>query len=240
MGDPWRGGGYASPPKRSTNRLVDQVLSYSEATMPGDIGHLASIGMGEGKSIWERMAIIMRARSLDLRILMDAHDRRNYGFVDVPTFRRSLCYAFGNQWIELAMTSAELDEVCAPYLTRKPNARGEPAAFVMWQKFTNDMQALCETRKPTPDFLTRLAAVEAEEKLNQTCIQRYGVSTFELTSAVQAIKERLLTCNKHLIGAFKRVRTSPVTRALLCPSAPSPSVPPFVPHRCMISSAAPH
>ena len=80
--------------------------------MPGDIGHLGSIGIGEGKPIWERMAMLMRcarlllaqspkcpgitsaqprpraARSLDLRILMDAHDRRNYGFVDVPTFRR--------------------------------------------------------------------------------------------------------------------------------------------------------
>ena len=39
------------------------------------------------------------------------------------------------------MTSAELQEICVPYLTRKPNARGEPAAFVMWQKFANDMQA---------------------------------------------------------------------------------------------------
>ena len=45
---------------------------------------------------------------------MDAHDRRNRGFVDVPVFRRSLCYAFGNQWIELAMTSKEFDEICLP------------------------------------------------------------------------------------------------------------------------------
>ena len=51
--------------------------------MPGDIGHLGSIGMAEGQSIWNRMAAIIRARRLDVRILMDAHDRRNYGFVDV-------------------------------------------------------------------------------------------------------------------------------------------------------------
>lgn len=62
--------------------------------MPGDIGHLGSIGIGEGKPIWERMAMLMRcaclllarsptcrgiasaqprpraARSLDLRILI--------------------------------------------------------------------------------------------------------------------------------------------------------------------------
>ena len=111
-------------------------LMYSEATMPGDVGTLDTIGMAEGESIWNRMAAIIRARSLDVRILMDAHDRRNFGFVDIPTFRRSLCYAFGNQWIDLAMTSAELKEICAPYLTRKPNAAGEPEAFVLWQKFT--------------------------------------------------------------------------------------------------------
>ena len=113
-----------------------QRLMYSEATMPGDVADLATVGMAEGESIWNRMAAIIRARSLDVRILMDAHDRRNYGFVDIPTFRRSLCYAFGNQWIDLAMSSAELKEICAPYLTRKPNAKGEPEAFVLWQKFT--------------------------------------------------------------------------------------------------------
>ena len=84
---------------------------YSEATMPGDVGTLDTIGMA-GESIWNRMAAIIRARSLDVRILMDAHDRRNYGFV---TSRRSVArvYAFGNQWIDLATTSAELKEICA-------------------------------------------------------------------------------------------------------------------------------
>ena len=126
-----------------------QRLMYSEATMPGDVADLDSVGMAEGESIWNRMAAIIRARSLDVRILMDAHDRRNYGFVDIPTFRRSLCYAFGNQWIDLAMTSAELKEICAPYLTRKPNAKGEPEAFVLWQKFTTDLQALADKKRPT-------------------------------------------------------------------------------------------
>ena len=113
-----------------------QRLLYTEATMPGDVADLETVGMAEGESIWNRMAAIIRARSLDVRILMDAHDRRNYGFVDIATFRRSLCYAFGNQWIDLAMSSAELKEISAPYLTRKPNAKGEPEAFVLWQKFT--------------------------------------------------------------------------------------------------------
>jgi hypothetical protein len=102
------------------------VLKMSEATMPGDIGHLANTGMGEGKTIWDRMCMLINARSLDLRILMDAHDRRNRGFVSVPTFRRSLCYAFGNQWIELGMSSKEFNEICGPYLSRRPGAPGDP------------------------------------------------------------------------------------------------------------------
>ena len=122
--------------------------------MPGDVADLDTIGMAEGESIWNRMAAIIRARSLDVRILMDAHDRRNYGFVDIPTFRRSLCYAFGNQWIDLAMTSAELKEICAPYLSRKPNAAGEPEAFVLWQKFTTrPAGAGGPLKKPTRSLL---------------------------------------------------------------------------------------
>ena len=57
---------------------------------------------------------------------MDAHDRRNRGFVEISTFRRSLCYAFGNQWIDLAMSSKEFDEIVQPYLTRRPERRASP------------------------------------------------------------------------------------------------------------------
>jgi len=182
-----------------------QRLMYSEATMPGDVADLDTVGMAEGESIWNRMAAIIRARSLDVRILMDAHDRRNYGFVDIPTFRRSLCYAYGNQWIDLAMTSAELKEICAPYLTRKPNAAGEPEAFVMWQKFTTDLQALADRKKPTDDFLARLAEVEAREKASAALVEMYGVTEFELKSCLAAIKDRLLTYNRSLNDAFRRI-----------------------------------
>lgn len=180
-------------------------LMYSEATMPGDVATMDSTGIAEGQSIWNRMAALIRARSLDVRILMDAHDRRNYGFVDIPTFRRSLCYAFGNQWIDLAMTSEELKEICAPYLTRKPNAKGEPEAFVMWQKFTTDLQALADKKRPTNDFLARLAEVEAREKASAALVAEYGVTEFELKSCLFAIKDRLLTYNKSLNDAFRRI-----------------------------------
>ncbi len=222
--------------KRADTSAAVQRLQYSEATMPGDVGDLATVGTGEGLGIWERMAMVIRNRSLDVRILMDAHDRRNYGFVDIPTFRRSLCYAFGergpmpaslvtasraaagrvyppracppragNQWIDLAMTSAELKEISAPYLSRKPNAKGEPEAFVMWQKFTTDLQHLADNKEPTQEFLSRLAEIEAREKASAELMKEYGVTEFELKSALAAIKDRLLTYNRTIVDAFRRI-----------------------------------
>ena len=85
---------------------------YTE--LPGDFAALDSVGLGEGQGIWNRMAAIIRARRLDVRLLLDAHDRRNAGVVDVDTFRRALCYAFGNHWIELAMTSEEFQQIIKP------------------------------------------------------------------------------------------------------------------------------
>ena len=156
------------------NSTVKQVLRMTEKTMPGDIGHLASTGTAEGQSIWNRMARIIQIRDLDLRILMDAHDRRNRGFVEISTFRRSLCYAFGNQWIDLAMSSKEFDEIVQPYLTRRPERPGEPEACVMWQRFANDVQALADTGKRTKNFLDRLEKVERDEKMRRTLADRYA------------------------------------------------------------------
>jgi len=107
--------------------------------------------------------------------------------------------------VDLAMTSAELKEICAPYLTRKPNAAGEPEAFVMWQKFTTDLQALADRKKPTDDFLARLAEVEAREKASAALVEMYGVTEFELKSCLAAIKDRLLTYNRSLNDAFRRI-----------------------------------
>ena len=91
------------------------------------------------------MGTIVRARRLDLRLLMDAHDLHNRGFVDEQTFQRSLAYAFGNQWNELGMTTAEFKEVIEPYLTRKPSAMGDPIPYVLWQKFANHVQKIADS-----------------------------------------------------------------------------------------------
>ena len=91
------------------------------------------------------MGTIVRARRLDLRLLMDAHDMHNRGFVDKETFQRSLGYAFGNQWNELGMTTAEFEEVIEPYLTRKPQNVGDPMPYVLWQKFANHVQKIADS-----------------------------------------------------------------------------------------------
>jgi len=173
--------------------------------MPGDIGHLANTGMGEGKSIWDRMAMLIQSRSLDLRILMDAHDRRNRGFVEVSTFRRSLCYAFGNQWIELGMSSKEFKEIIAPYLSRRPDKPGDPEAYVMWQKFTCDVQTYAEKRKRSAGFLDRLAAVEARDTFNKILAEKYGIADWELKLAQTSFVDRVLQYNKTLGAGFRSI-----------------------------------
>ena len=182
-----------------------QIMTMNEATMPGDVGFMATLGTGEGEHIWNRMAMLIRKHSLDVRLLMDAHDRRNRGFVDVQTFRRSLCYAFGNQWIELAMTTAEFNEICEPYRSRLPHAKGEPDAFIMWQKFSADLQTLANTRRPSADFLAKLEEIERKEKVDLELQAKWGMDVFTLTSALSAIKDRLLTYNTSINKAFQRI-----------------------------------
>eukprot|EP00908_Phaeocystis_cordata_P027159 Transcript_9696.p1 GENE.Transcript_9696~~Transcript_9696.p1 ORF type:complete len:312 (-),score=133.09 Transcript_9696:456-1391(-) len=185
--------------------MKQQIIRMNEASMPGDLAFMATVGTAEGQSIWNRMAALIRKHSLDVRLLMDAHDRRNRGFVDVATFRRSLCYAFGNQWIELAMTSAEFEEICGPYRSRAPHAKGEPESFIMWQKFSSDLQTLANTRRPSQNFLAKLEEIEAKERQDAELQAKWGISVFTLTSALAAIKDRLLTYNTSINKAFQRI-----------------------------------
>lgn len=47
--------------------------------LPGDVSTLSNEGLAEGESIWVRLATIVRARRLDLRLLMNACDLHNRG-----------------------------------------------------------------------------------------------------------------------------------------------------------------
>lgn len=178
--------------------------------MPGDLAVMDSVGLGEGQAIWDRMAAIIRARRLDVRILLDAHDRRNAGLVDVECFRRAICYAFGNNWTELAMTSAEFDEVVKPYLTRNPNKPGEPPGFVFWQKFATDLQTLADRRTHSDAFMSRLSKIEARERVAAKLLREYNVSEYELKTVFAALKHRLSThggggSSGALTQAFRRM-----------------------------------
>jgi len=174
--------------------------------LPGDMSALASIGLGEGLPIWERMAVIIRTRRFNVRDLMAGFDRNNYGFIDLPTFQRALCNAFGNQWVELAMTTQEFREITEPYLTRKPQRDGEPGSFVQWSSFSNDLQLLADTKRPTEDFLQRLMKVEAREKASQALMEKYGVSEPELKLAFAYFVERVTTYSKRgLTDGFRRM-----------------------------------
>jgi len=116
-----------------------------------------------------------------------------------------LCYAFGNQWIELGMSTKEFNQIIAPYLSRRPNNPGDPEAYVMWQKFTNDVQTLAEKKFRTRGFLDRLAAVEARETFNKILNQKYGITDYELRLAQTSLVERLLQYNKTLAAAFRSI-----------------------------------
>ena len=100
------------------------VFGMDEATLPGDL-----LLRKSSLPIKSRMAALIRQRSLDMALLiMDFLKRpgfsrlpqRGFAFVDIPTFRRCLCYAFGEQWGILAMTSPEFLETYAPRTSFSP------------------------------------------------------------------------------------------------------------------------
>jgi len=113
--------------------------------LPGDNANLENEGLAEGEHIFIRMGTIVRARRIDLRVLLDSHDLHTRGFMDKYTFLKALAYSFGNQWNELGMTTPEFEEVIQPYLTRKPTQKGEPDPFVLWQKFANHVQKIADS-----------------------------------------------------------------------------------------------
>jgi len=202
-------GGPASSPKGDVPRNPGMDKCWGQ--LPGDLACMANEGTAEGAPIWERMAAVIRRRRYDMRMLMDAHDRKNKGFVDLDVFRRSLCYAFGNEWINLGMTAKEFDEITAPYLSRKPNLVGEPEPYVFWQKFAADLQAFADTRAHTDNFMARLSAIEARERVAKMLQDEYNVTEYELKTAFQAIKDRVnshASSSSHaLTSAFRRMDT---------------------------------
>lgn len=144
-----------------------QVIALNEFTMPGDALGVSPRHPPVTIPPKERMAQIIRERSLDLVNLMDdflkrpAYSRmptRNRAFLDVPTFRRALCYAMGDQWTRLAMTTAEFKQLCDEFV-RADNTFydkdkgvdvqgfGQPEPLVLWLPFAYEVQKLADGGK---------------------------------------------------------------------------------------------
>ena len=121
--------------------VVGRMLGMDESTLPGDL-----LVRKSSLPIAGRMAAIIRQRSIDVATLfLDFLQRpgfsrlppRGHGLVDIPTFRRCLCYTFGEQWSLLGMTSPEFMETYSPYIAREQSDSGD--ALILWKAFATDI-----------------------------------------------------------------------------------------------------
>jgi len=159
------------PPKTLPSTAYKMaILAQTEQTLPGDVR--IDIDIDE-TPIFDRMARVVRTRNLDMLNLMDDFLKRprnsrmpvrNRAFLDVSTFKRALCYAFGDQWTGIAMTNAEFETLWRKYersdaalseqekIDRAGKAGsgqqggvvgatlGQPESLVFWQAFAQDLQ----------------------------------------------------------------------------------------------------
>jgi len=148
----------------STNTKM-KILGQTEQTMPGDLMGITQVpGVAP---VVHRIAKIIVDRNLDLLNLMDDFIKRprgskmpvrNRAFLDVSTFRRALCYAMGDQWTGIAMSSDEFEALYTPYI-RKDAAHesrlgnpqgmlnpgvGQPEQLILWQQFARDVQMMSD------------------------------------------------------------------------------------------------
>ena len=66
-------------PSVSCSTMPKGIPAPGPWDLPGDVSTLSNEGLAEGESIWVRLATIVRARRLDLRLLMNACDLHNRG-----------------------------------------------------------------------------------------------------------------------------------------------------------------
>ena len=145
------------------------VLGQTEQTCPGDLRG-PGVPNPDPRPLIDRMARVIRSRNLDMLNLMDDFLKRprnsrmpvrNRAFLDTSTFKRALCYAFGDQWTGIAMTTAEFDELYKKYerkdahgLAASPQSQGggyqggggygqgqgQAETLILWQSFAQDIQ----------------------------------------------------------------------------------------------------
>jgi len=163
-----------------------QVIRLNEKNMPGDMLGVSPRHPSNTLPIEERISMILRERSLSLVDLMDDFLKRpqyskmptrNRSFLDVPTFRRAICYAMGDQWTRLAMTSPEFDSLVQKYVrmdaaagSQKTDVQGfgQPEPLVLWQPFAYATQKLADGGKY--DIQLRGKLSEEQQKLYEQAV----------------------------------------------------------------------
>ena len=164
----------AAPKPIDPHSAKNRVFTMDETTLPGDL-----LIRKSGLPIKSRMAALIRQRSLDMAgLMMDFLKRpgfsrlpqRGFAMVDIPTFRRCLCYAFGEQWSSLAMTTPEFLETYSPYIVREQTESGD--ALVSWKAFCTDILKFAGVDKgdlgylkAEADFEDRMSVANAEQDL---------------------------------------------------------------------------
>ena len=113
-------------------------------SLPGEIAAMDTQGVGEGMHIWQRMAVLVRFRRIDMIEIMHARDPKDCNIFEQTQFERALADCFGPAWTELAMTAPEFTEVTAPYKTRQPTGPGQPPAMIKYRSFCYDLQKYAE------------------------------------------------------------------------------------------------
>ena len=210
-------------------------------TLPGDLQSMDSQGMGEGLPIWRRFAVIIRSRRIDINEVMRGYDNVDRGFFEQNQFRRALCDCMGNQWTELAMTSAEFNELAEPYYTKKSTVVGAPPPMIQWRHFARDMQKLADDILSDKD----IAAAERLDGTNSADINntrndgcaRPPNPTPTLTRDLKLTRVRLLLlCACALPQTSRRVPTRARRRGRTCrpmaSASSSASPPPPSPLEC--------
>ena len=171
--------------KTSGFDMAGQIISYGKSSipkkepLPENSAKLYNFGMDEttlpgdllvrksGLPIKKRMAALIRQRSLDMAgLMMDFLKRpgfsrlpqRGHSFVDIPTFRRCLCYAFGEQWSSLGMTSAEFMETYSPYIAREQTDSGD--ALILWKAWATDIMKAAGVDKGDLGYLKEEKSLE--------------------------------------------------------------------------------
>lgn len=164
---------YGSTPVRKPKALADggvkdRILYTNETTLPGDL-----LVRKSGLPIHSRMAALIRQRSIDMpTCILDFLQRpgfsrmppRGHGLVDIPTFRRCLCYTFGEQWLALGMTSPEFMQVYSPYIAREQSESGD--ALILWKAFCTDIMKKAGVDKGDLGYMR--AEVDLMERVSVT------------------------------------------------------------------------